>query len=173
MFVSSGITEALVNCDLFTFVLYSGVPLNPGYLVTGCKEMAVEVVVMEGTSTRGIPKTKTAMESLQQWTGLEFKDCTSDAEVLRKQLLESFESRKSCIHPAFEKLLKCMDFTEMLVLLCGRKNGEASPFDPIPYATYGVEEFISLVAYVATCSRIQGNKYIVVHPVLGHKIYDK
>lgn len=73
---------------------------------------------------------------------------------------------------SFERLRKCLDFHDIIQLLCGKKINDSAPYDPVPLAVYGLEEFRHFVEYVASCAHAQG-KSVTFHPALAVQIFDK
>ena len=152
---------------------FSDISLNEGYLIMGTEEAEEEITILQGSSTRGIPQKRVSKKAMTVWSAREASDCLEDAEVLRKDLLDSFKYRRECVHPALVKLQKCLDLSEMLILLAGNHTpGEDMPYDSLSYALYGRDSFTELVEHVALLPQVKDHSCVCIHPALSMQIFD-
>ena len=132
--------------------------------------MAVQRDVLEGSATRGAVRTVTETEEVTNWCSREIEECISDADELRGNLLKSISMRvDKCLHPALEQLSKCLDLTDIVIRMEGKREGGEVMLDEVALAEYGEAEFREFVTYLASLEAYPDVNFNVV---LSTRIHD-
>lgn len=79
-------------------------------------------------------------------------DCMNEAAKVKQELIESIESRKSCINICSFKLSKCIEFSEIFNTVVGEGS-----YNILSLASFGRMEFSDLLEYVTTLPHIMSS----------------